>query len=495
MKKLAFLLTLFMLLMVGCRPPIEEPQPAQPVQPVETFDFSLLYTDNDPFWGPQQDYFNGQFNKSDFKFSNGVSIFNAFLSAWGYVMFFADKGIDHDKRVDEMNYELDKQAKRIREQSDATKKRIKELSKYMAQSIQRLIDRITISKQLALAHNTIDRLNDLTYYINAAEEERNSFFDINEKYHSALMAINARYPDMTQNDPQLRDYYKEVYQLLSEWAQSDYSAVVKAVYYPKFLASQNGMGMPAIYKDFCRGCCAWSNEAIQMQTYFNLSDLVAAIQGGQMTYVFLTACSYLNIGPDPIVCNTWKQQLMENYLQYYNLYKTNGVDSIAQVKLDPYPECLIQGAHFKADSTASLIPYSSHLSTLKKWDVLSLVYGALPNQVKQSELIPDSLVQKVMDFYQLSNQSFAQILVNNGMKLPTGVDAATCVVLLDGKCEEQTDSTATPGHSVFCSAAFTPLYYEGKGATYWLGTAQQQNNKYNWLTLDPNNWLCVKRIK
>ena len=55
MKKLVLLLTLFTLLMVGCRPPVEEPQPAQPVQPVETFDYSLLYTDNDPFWGPQQD--------------------------------------------------------------------------------------------------------------------------------------------------------------------------------------------------------------------------------------------------------------------------------------------------------------------------------------------------------------------------------------------------------------------------------------------------------
>ncbi len=494
MKKLAFLLTLFTLLMVGCRPAVEEPQPAQPAQPVETFDFSLLYTDNDPFWGPQQDYFNGQFN--DIKFPNGLSIFNAFLSVWGYAMFGADKIVNHDSRVGDLNKQLKEQAKRIREQSDATKEMIKALSDYMTKSIQLLISRIDISKQLAIAHNTIDRLNDLTYYINAANEQRDAFFEMNDQYYNALMAINARYPDMTQNDPQCRAYYKEVYQLLSEWAQSDYSAVVQAVYYPKFLASQNGMGMPAIYKDFCRGCCAWSNEAIQMQTYFNLSDLVAAIQGGQLTYVFLAACSYLNIGPDPIVGNTWKQQLMDNYLQYYDLYKTGGgVDSIAQVKLDPYPECLIQGAHFKADSTASLIPYSSHLSTLKKWDVPSLVYGALPNQVKQSELIPDSLVQKVMDFYQLSNQSLAQILVNNGMKLPTGVDAATCVVLLDGKCEDRTDASSPDQHNVFCSAAFTPLYYEGRGATYWLGTAQQQNNKYNWLTLDQNDWLCVKRIK
>lgn len=493
MKKILLIAGFALVLLAGCRPQTEEPTPEPQANEQEgEIDWSLLYTDNDPFWGPQEDYMDGGVPWREWTpsmhWSVASTVINAALSLIGWAIYGIDqRGDNHDATIGELNRQMTDLINQTKKLSGDMTTKIKDLSNTMGQHIQLLMARLSISRQIALGHNTIDRLNDLTNYINTANQKRNALLNLHTAYYTRLAEINQQYGVIAASDQTVSlAYYKAIYQLLDEWAQPDYSSVVESITYPHFLASQNGTGMPAVYAKFVTGCCAWNSEAMQMRTMLNFLDLTTALYGCQLTHIYLSACSYLNVGPDPLVCHTWQQQNIDNYLEY--LARLDSVKPCTEV------ECYIPGAHFKADTLLTEIDFANfRWIKNQQWDTARFVYGGLPQGVKRTDLLSDTMAAMVMQYYKGSGRSLCRILVEDaGFRMPANAkyEPEQCAILFNGRYKRE-------NNNIYCAAGYSPLYYGGIGSPMLMGTLRFTNNKPTaWQTFEqPNIWLFAKTKK
>lgn len=530
MKRLISVFLSAILLFAGCKP--NEPVAETPPQPQQE-DTYIEWADN-PFWGPISDQleqkglldtWNDRLNASDDELNlpplendeipagndipaKKVDIYEKYQTRLTYVSWgFTAIGI----AVDIVDLKLNYGTRATKAAEDAIRKLSQALFDIRAEAVyqkyvqKQLSDRIKLMCQIidevcqkeVIRRQEIDNINQLYNYINECHDRGYYNLTFATPYWNEMERINSRYgtEDSTQTMPDdvKRSYYREVYALLSEWAQPDYSNVFEAINYAHYLCSQRGSGMPAIYIEWAKTACMWNFERQDMLTQLASQDFTAMIFMANLANAYLHACQYLHIGMDIHVTYEVEKQLKEQAQETAKVYGSM-LNEIKKVKTR---QCFIPGAEFVSeDSVLTAIPYQKPQWALNKdYSPELLVYGYNNKKAEDEKknVIPDSIANRIISFYG-NRYTLAQVLISQGgFMVPKGYEQtylSNIEILASGKIKGDVNEGFA---SIYAPGGFNKAQRADEHLTRWMGTAIINKGKMTqWADFaSPSVWMTV----
>ena len=530
MKRIIPVFLSAILLFAGCKP--NEPVAETPPQPQQE-DTYIEWADN-PFWGPISDQleqmglldtWNDRLNANDdpvfptYQIDDDGKTF-ALDDPAGKV----DEWKNHQTRltyvswgvtaigiaVDIIDFKLNYGSKATKAAKDAIEKLnqaltgVRERAKYQKDVQEQLSNRIKLMCQIidevcqkeVIRRQEIDYINQLYNYVNECHDRGYYNLTFATPYWNEMELINSRYgtEDSTQTMPDdvKRSYYREVYALLSEWAQPDYSNVFEAINYAHYLCSQRGSGMPAIYMEWAQKACMWNFERQDMLTQLASQDITAMIFMANLANAYLHACQYLHIGMDIHVTYEVEKQLKEQAQKTAKVYESM-LNEIKKVKTR---QCFIPGAEFVSeDSVLTAIPYQNPQWALKKdYSPELLVYGYNKKaEDEKKNVIPDSIANRIISFYG-NRYTLAQVLISQGGFMVPKEHEQTYLsnieILASGKIKGDVNEGFA---SIYAPGGFNKAQRADEHLTRWMGAAIINNGKMtDWADFaSPSVWMTV----
>lgn len=532
MKRLIYIFFPAVLLFAGCKPnePVAEitPEPQQE----ETY---IEWADN-PFWGPVSgqleqmgllDTWNDWLNANDDpafptyqldddgipydmdapagevdkwkRHQERLSIAGLIVGAAGIIVSIADVALKYGDRAtakaQEAISQLNKAGKTVKDVSTKQKDIQRQLSGRIQLMCQIIND---VCKKEVIRRQEIDLINQQYNYINECHDRSYYNLTFATPYWNEMMAINKHYrtedTSVTMTDTDKRNYYREVYTLLSEWAQPDYSNVFEAINYAHYLSTQRGNGMPTIYMEWAEKACMWGFERQNMLSQMALQDITTMVFTTNLATAYLHACQYLQVGMEIHVTYEVEKQLSEEFVKAAEVYQTM-LEKIQSIK---NRQCFIPGAEFVSeDSVLTAIPYKEHKWTkYKNYSPELLVYGYYNNKdakVEKGDVIPDSIANRIISFY--GNQyTLAHVLISQGgFMVPKGYEQtylSDIEILASGTPKGDVNEGLA---SIYAPGGFNKAQRADEHLTRWMGTAIINNGKMTgWADFaSPSVWMTV----
>ncbi len=529
MKRLISVFLSAILLFAGCKP--NEPVAETPPQPQQE-DTYIEWADN-PFWGPISDQleqmglldtWNDRLNANDDELklpppdveipagnnipAKKVDIYEKHqtrltyvswgVTAIGLIVDIIDLKLSYGTKAtvaaEEAIKILNQALTDFRERANNQKQVQKQLTDRIKLLCQ-IIDEVCLKE--VIRRQEIDNINQLYNYINECHDRGYYNLTFATPYWNEMERINSRYgtEDSTQTMPDdvKRSYYREVYALLSEWAQPDYSNVFEAINYAHYLCSQRGSGMPAIYIEWAKTACMWNFERQDMLTQLASQDFTAMIFMVNLANAYLHACQYLHIGMDIHVTYEVEKQLREQAQETAKVYGSM-LNEIKKVKTR---QCFIPGAEFVSeDSVLTAIPYQKPQWALNKdYSPELLVYGYNNKKAEDEKknVIPDSIANRIISFYG-NRYTLAQVLISQGGFMVPKEHEQTYLsnieILASGKIKGDVNEGFA---SIYAPGGFNKAQRADEHLTRWMGTAIINKGKMTgWADFaSPSVWMTV----
>lgn len=283
MKRLIYIFFPAVLLFAGCKPnePVAEitPEPQQE----ETY---IEWADN-PFWGPVSgqleqmgllDTWNDWLNANDdpvfptFQLDDDghlfdmnapagevdkyqlkqqrLSIVSWVIGVGGIIVSALDLAFKYGDKATSKAEETINKLGAVKDEVLNIQKKQDDIQRQLSGRIQLMCKIINdVCQKEVIRRQEIDLINQQYNYINECHDRSYYNLTFATPYWNEMMAINKHYRtediSVTMTDTDKRNYYREVYTLLSEWAQPDYSNVFEAINYAHYLSTQRLIFTPA----------------------------------------------------------------------------------------------------------------------------------------------------------------------------------------------------------------------------------------------------------